>query len=170
MRQEKQYLYNEIEDQMNQTGSVIVTAYQSLQPNTSWKLRSSLKEVGATLEVVKKRIFLKAAKEKQIDVKLDDLTGHIGVIFAGKDVIQSTKALFQFEEENEGMIQPLFAYAEGNFYTASQVKELATLPSESEMRAQFLGLLEAPMAETLSVMQSLLTSVMYCLENKEKSS
>jgi large subunit ribosomal protein L10 len=36
------------------------------------------------------------------------------------------------------------------------------------MRAQFLGLLEAVPAQTLGVMDALLTSVVYCLDNKSK--
>ena len=41
------------------------------------------------------------------------------------------------------------------------------LPAKDEMRAQLLGLFEAPMSQTLSTMESLLTSVMHCLENKK---
>ena len=52
---------------------------------------------------------------------------------------------------------------------AEDVKAISELPSQDEMRAQFVGLLEAPMTQTLSVMQALLTSIMYCLENKAKA-
>ena len=43
---------------------------------------------------------------------------------------------------------------------------MSKLPSKDEMRAQFLGTLEAPMAQTLAVMDALLTSVVHCLNNK----
>ena len=45
---------------------------------------------------------------------------------------------------------------------------LSLTASKDEMRAQFLGLLEAPLAQTLAVMDAVLSSVVYCLDNKSK--
>ncbi len=57
---------------------------------------------------------------------------------------------------------------EGKMYTGADVEKLSNLPSKDEMRAQFLSVLEAPMSQTLAVMEALLTSVVYCLDNKSK--
>ncbi len=170
MRQEKHYLLDEIEGQMKENPSFVVVSYEKMEPNLSWSFRSSLKEVGASLEVVKKRVFFKALEKKEWETTLSDLKGNIGIILSGTDVISASKKIVQFNEGNENLLSPIFAFSENVFYTAEEVKKLAELPSQGEMRAQFLGLLEAPMAQTLSVMQSLLTSVMHCLENKAKSS
>jgi large subunit ribosomal protein L10 len=51
-------------------------------------------------------------------------------------------------------------------YNAADVEIMSQLPSKDVMRAQFLGLLEAPMAQTLAVMEALISSVVYCLDNK----
>jgi large subunit ribosomal protein L10 len=48
------------------------------------------------------------------------------------------------------------------------VELISKLPTLLEMRAQFLGLLEAPMTQTLGTIQAMLTSVIYCLDNKAK--
>ncbi len=170
MRKEKQYLFDEIEGQLEGNSSFVVVSYEKMEPNLSWSFRTSLKEVGADLEVVKKRIFFKVLQKKQIESTLSDLSGSIGVILAGQDVIGASKKVVKFNEENENRIKPIFAFSENVLYTAAEVKKLAELPSQEEMRAQFLGTLQAPMAETLSVIEGLLTSVMYCLENKAKSS
>jgi large subunit ribosomal protein L10 len=53
--------------------------------------------------------------------------------------------------------------------SASDVEQISKLPGKDEMRSQFLGTLEAPLAQTLSVLEALLTSVMYCLENKSQA-
>ena len=52
------------------------------------------------------------------------------------------------------------------FCSASDVEQISKLPSKEEMRAQFLGTLEAPLSQTLGVIEALLTTVMHCLENK----
>ena len=57
---------------------------------------------------------------------------------------------------------------EGRMYAADQMVKLSTLPSKDEMRAQLLATLEAPMAQTLAVMEAVLSSVVYCLQNKSE--
>ena len=52
--------------------------------------------------------------------------------------------------------------------TAADVEAIAKLPNLNEMRAQFLGLLEAPMAQNAQVVHAVLASVLYCLEEKGK--
>ena len=60
----------------------------------------------------------------------------------------------------------LTGYMDGKLYNAEEVKTLSELPSKDELRAQFVGLLEAPMGQTLGVFDALLTSVIHCLNNK----
>ena len=43
---------------------------------------------------------------------------------------------------------------------------ISQLPTKDVMRSQLLGLFEAPMSQTLAVMEALLCSVPHCLENK----
>ncbi|MDN3507859.1 MAG: 50S ribosomal protein L10, partial [Simkaniaceae bacterium] len=45
-------------------------------------------------------------------------------------------------------------------------KMIADLPTKNEMRAQFVGLLEAPMVQVVNVVNALLTSPLHCMENK----
>lgn len=170
MRAEKQYLLEEIQGQVDQVNAWIVTAYDRMEPNVSWAFRRELSRIGASFEVVKKRVFLKILQEKGLEVSLPELQGNIGVILVEKDTLEASKALKQFSQDHEERLKPLFAWWEGVFYSSEQVRQLAELPSKDEMRAQFLGLLQAPMSQSLSVMQGLLTSVLYCLDNKAKIS
>ncbi len=94
------------------------------------------------------------------------LQGHIAVVFANEDPVQTTKAIFQFCQENEEVLEVIGGRFEGAICSAQDVEQISKLPSKDEMRAQFLGTLEAPLAQTLAVMDALLTSVMHCLENK----
>ncbi|MGD2168730.1 MAG: 50S ribosomal protein L10 [Chlamydiota bacterium] len=168
MRSEKQLLLDEIKDKIQSSNAMIVTNYQAFTPNVSWDFRDRLRGLNGSYEIVKKRVFIKAAEECGMEVDLKDLDGHIGVLFAETEPVEPAKFLFQFNKENGAELKVLFGKFDGQTYSSEDVEKLSKLPGMQDMRAQFIGLLEAPMSQTLSVMQSLLTSVMYCLQNKSE--
>lgn len=168
MRQEKQLLLDQVKELIEERKSFVIMRYFGLKANAAAKFRRQIGELGGEVEFVKKRILVKAAQEAGIELSVKALTGHVGIVFAGIDAVQTTKAVFQLKKETEQAVDVLGGYFDGNIYNANDVETLSKLPSKDEMRAQFLGTLEAPMAQTAAVMQSLLTCILYCLENKAK--
>jgi large subunit ribosomal protein L10 len=96
------------------------------------------------------------------------LPGHIGVLFVSKDLLEATKAVLKFSDDNDSCMQLLGAQMDGYLISKEDVQTLSKIPPKNELRAQFLGLLQAPMAETLGVMDALLASVLHCVNNKSK--
>lgn len=169
MRKEKQLLLDEIKDMMDRSSSLVVTRYQKMTPNLFYDFRVRLGDAGGDFEVVSKRILVKAAEKANIRLDYKTLQGHIGVMFSYGDPIQTTKELVKFLDENQETFEVILGQFEGKICSAEDVSAIAKLPSQDEMRSQFLATLEAPMSQTLSTMESLLTSVIYCLENKSSS-
>jgi large subunit ribosomal protein L10 len=166
MRQEKQLLLNEIKDKIAGSKALMLTSYKQLAPNKSAEFRLNLSKIGGSLEVVKKRVLVKAAQAANVELDPALLQGHIAVIFADQDPIQMTKAVYQFRQENEDLLEVIGGRFEGTICSAADMEQISKLPGKDEMRAQFLGTLEAPMSQTLAVIEALLTSVMHCLGNK----
>src|SRR5689334_22137973 len=168
MRAEKQLLLDEIQEKIGQANALVLTSYQKLEPNTAASFRNDLRKQGGGVGIIRKRILAKAAKASGFELDLDALQGHIAVIFISGDPVGTTKSIFQFAKENEGILTVLGGRFDGKLCTAADVEAISELPSRDELRAQFLGLLEAPMSQTLASIEALLTSVLYCLENKSK--
>ncbi|WP_068469693.1 50S ribosomal protein L10 [Candidatus Protochlamydia phocaeensis] len=170
MRPEKELLKQEIKDKIERSPSFVIMHYAGLTANMANDFRRQIGKMGGDIEVVRKRVLLKAAEDAGIELDLSTLTGHIGLVFLGQDPIETTKMVFKFSQEREKAIQVLGGRFDGQLYAAADVEKLSTLPSKNEMRAQFLSTLEAPMAQTLAVVEALLASVAYCLDNKAKQS
>ncbi len=168
MRKEKQLLLDEVKDQIEQDGSFIIMRYAKLSANKLGELRREIGKMGGNVEVMRKRILLRASREAGIELDSVDLAGHIGVVYGGNDPLETTKFVYKFSQQNEKAIEVVGGRFEGQLYKAADVAMLSQLPSKDEMRAQFLGLLEAPMAQTLAVMEAIMSSVIYCLDNKVK--
>jgi len=167
---EKQLLLDEIKEKIDQSKALFLASYQKLSPNMTAGFRNTLRTQKASMEVVRKRILLKAAEAAGIQLDPSTLEGHIAVIFADDDPVATTKLIFSFSRENENTLKILGGLLEGKFCSGSDIELISQLPGKDEMRAQFLGLLEAPMSQTLAVVEALLSSVMHCLENKVQKS
>lgn len=168
MRQEKQLLLDEVESHIEKTGSFIITSYLGLTANKANEFRSDIAKKGGTVEVVRKRILIKAAQAAGIQIDLSLLDGHISLVFAGPDLLDTAKYVFKFGADNEKVVKVIGGRFEGQLYNAAQMEMLSKLPSKDEMRAQLLSVLQAPMSQTLGVMDAVLSSVVYCLDNKSK--
>jgi large subunit ribosomal protein L10 len=167
MRDEKQLLLNEIKEKIDGSTSMIVARYEKLPPNGSWILRSRLAKSGSLFEVVRKRVFLKAAEMS--GVKLDEsiLKGHIGVVFVNQpDAMEPAKTLVKFSEENAQTLEVLCGQIEGKIVPGAEVVMLSKLPGINEMRAELIALLVSPMSHTLSVMEAAISGPLSVIEQK----
>lgn len=168
MREEKQLLLDEVKDQIEEYSNFTIVQYSGVNANTMSSFRTDIAKLGGEVQMVRKRILAKAAAAQGIELDLAALPGHIGVIFSGTDPIETVKAVFGFANEKSYDVQVLAGRLDGQLYNAADVEALSKLPGKDEMRAQLLGLFEAPMSQTVAVINALLASVPYCLENKSK--
>lgn len=168
MREEKQLLLDEIKEKIEDSKGFVALNYQNFTADRTREFRSLMAEVGGEFEVVKKRVFIKAAESVGIQIDPETLKGHVGIVFAREETTPIVKGSVKYGEDNEQAVTVLGGHIDGVVCTAEDVEAIAKLPSLQEMRAQFLGLLEAPMAQTAQVLQAALTSVLYCLEEKGK--
>jgi large subunit ribosomal protein L10 len=168
MRPEKQFLLDDMKNRMDRSKGFILARYVKMDSNLSAQFRTSLYQSGSDFEVIRKTILVKAALSAGYAIEDFILDGHIGIIFADIDLLQTSKVVFKFKTENRDVLEIVGGRYEGRLYSAKDVEELSKLPSMDEMRAQFLSVLEAAPAHVLSVMEALLTSVGYCLDNKSK--
>jgi len=170
MRSEKQFLLEEVKEMIDRHQSFVIMQYSRMSANKANDFRCQIAEVGGDVQMINKRILVKAAKESGIELDLAALPGHIGLVFTGEDPIPAAKAVVQLCKESNQGISILGGRFEGQLFPGQQVEELSKLPGKDGMRSQLLAVLEAPMQQTVGVMNSLLCSVIYCLEEKSKKS
>lgn len=168
MRQEKQLLLDEVQGHIKMSESFLIMRYKGLSANKANEFRGDISKKGGIVEVVRKRILVKAAQAAGIEIDLDTLEGHISLVFGGKDPLETAKFVYKFSQDNDKAVEVIGGRFEGQLYNAAEMETLSKLPSKDEMRAQLLSVLQAPMSQTLGVMDAVLSSVVYCLDNKSK--
>lgn len=168
MREEKQLLLDEIKEKIEESSGFVALNYQNFKSARARLFRDKMTEIGGEFEVVRKRVFIKAAESIGLRFDIEKLQGHVGIIFAHGDATPVIKGVVKFGEDNDKAVTVLGGHIEGVVCSAEDVEAIAKLPGIREMRAQIVGLLEAPMAQTVQAFQAILTGVLYCLEEKGK--
>lgn len=166
MRKEKQFLLDEIKDQLIASNDFVITSYRGIDPNTVADFRMSIVDSGGLFCVVKKRVFLRAAEEAGITIDKEMLKGHIGIVYSSEDTVATTKAVYKFKKENDELLDVLGGLFEGKLCSPSDLKEISALSSQEQMRAEFLGALEAPLSGVVSVMEAAMSEVVSCMDQQ----
>ncbi len=166
MRAEKKLLLEEIKSYLKAAPAFVLMGYHKMDPNITADFRNDVAETGGGFYVVKKRIFLKAANELGIALKKEMLEGHLGFVYSGEDTVSIAKTVYKYKKSHEDMITILGGSFEGKICSSEDVKAISELSNKNEMRAQVLGVLEAPMSEMISLIEALLTSVIHCIDQK----
>jgi large subunit ribosomal protein L10 len=165
MSAEKQALLDEVKEKIDLEDGFILASYDKLSANAVAGMRESFIKAGGDMFIVKKRIFAKAASEKKVEYSLDELEGHVFLAMAKGNFPAMAKEVFKAVKSTKA-VKVLGGYFEEKKCAASEVEQISNLPSLDEMRAQIIGLLEAPMSQSLATIDAVLSSVMHCIDNK----
>lgn len=170
MKKEKQLLLEEVKEQIEKSGSFIVTGYQNLTGEKAFEFRRVLDKTGGYFEVIRKRLLIEAARQIGVEFKAEELPGHVGVILGSVDPLEATKAIATFANENENTLTLLGGFIDQQKVSQKDAQRLATLPGKEELRAQIIGLFVAPMTGVLGTMEAVLGDVVSCIDSKAKQS
>jgi large subunit ribosomal protein L10 len=135
------------------SGAVVVTHYMGLTVAEMTDLRGRLRKEGASLKVVKNTLVQKA---------LDGVAGEAGdalfrgpvAIAYGPDAVSAAKVVTQYAKDNDKFTVVGGLLGQTTVLDLKAVSALATLPSLDQIRAQLIGLLNAPATKVAGVLQA----------------
>jgi large subunit ribosomal protein L10 len=148
----KRELVGTLNEVFANTGVVVVAHYAGLTVADMQKLRSQMKQVGATVKVAKNRIA-KIALEGTDVASIGTLLKGPTLLAYSSDPVAATKVAVDFAKANDKLV--ILGGAMGKTaLNADAVKALATLPSLDELRAKLVGLIQAPATKIASVVNA----------------
>jgi large subunit ribosomal protein L10 len=166
MIKEKEQLLEEVKALVQKSNGFIVTQYKNVSANKLAGFRSEFHKLSSQLFITKKRLFLKALEGSSVKFTRDQFNGNIAIVLVDDKFIETTKVVYNFIDESKDQLAVIGGLFEGAQCDADTLQRISVLPSQDEMRAQFLGLLEAPASQTLGVFTAILSSVISCMDQK----
>ena len=135
------------------SGAVVVTHYMGLTVAEMTDLRLRLRKEGAAFQVVKNTLVQKALEGAAGEAGDALFKGPVGIAY-GPDPVSAAKVVAQYAKENDKFSIVGGILGQTTVLDQKAVQSLATLPSLDQIRAQLIGLVQAPATKIAGVLQA----------------
>ena len=143
--------------------AIFLASYTGLTVSQMEKVRRTLRQENADLEVLRNALFTIAAKQAGQGAVASALQGATLAVFCKGDPTSPAKSLANLSKEYEGL--KVYGGTLGTrLLTAEDVAALANLPEREVLLAQVLGGLQAPISGFVGVLSGVLQSFLYVLK------
>ena len=164
----KQAVVAQLKEQLESAKGVVLTSYKGLTGAQDTELRRELREAGVSYHVVKNTMLRIAAKEAGIEGIEEHLEGTTAFAFSTEDAVAPAKVICGFIKKNKledaEVLTVKVGMVEGKVIGVDEVKALAALPSREELIAKLLGSMNAPISNTVNVLQGVIRNAVYVLD------
>ncbi len=164
----KQAVVAQLKEQFESAKGVVLTSYKGLTVAQDTELRRELREAGVSYHVVKNTMLRIAAKEAGIEGIEEHLEGTTAFAFSSEDAVAPAKVICGFIKKNKledaEVLTVKVGMVEGKVIGVDEVKALAALPSREELIAKLLGSMNAPISNTVNVLQGVIRNAVYVLD------
>lgn len=136
LRAQKVDLVAKLTEELQNSRVALVFAYTALNMKANNTLRTRAFEGGAKVKMISNTLL--AIILKNIGKELEIPQKTLALAYGFNDEVVAAKTLVEFAKETE-TLEVLGGWVDGNFFDASQVKTLATLPNKETLQAQLVG-------------------------------
>lgn len=152
-KERKDELVAQYKQMIEESRAIFLTSYVGMSVKEMEALRTKIMEANGSISVTKNTLLSVALQESDIEAGRELLEGQLATSFAFGEVPTLAKVLVDQAKANEKL-----AIAGGilgnKTLTASEIEDLAKLPSLDQLRAQIVGLIGSPAQGLASVVAS----------------
>jgi large subunit ribosomal protein L10 len=142
-KERKDEVLSQYADWMKRSQAVILVEYTGVRMKDLDNIRAKIRESGGEFHVVKNTLARRAFADNGMQFPSDYLVKSTAISFAFNDPALTAKALADATKGNE-FVKVKGGFMSGQSLNAAQVKALADMPPLPVVRAQLLGILQAP--------------------------
>ena len=162
-RDKKNEVVSALSDSFSRAKIAVVAEYRGLKVSELEKLRKSLREQDAQIQVAKNTLLRIAVKDTPYDNLSDAFSGTTAVAIGFTEPVGPAKVLAAFAKEYSAAFTIRGAGLEGNRISADDLLALSKLPSREVLLAKLLGTMAAVPTSFVRVLNALPQNFMYAL-------
>jgi large subunit ribosomal protein L10 len=128
---------------LKKSQAVILVEYTGAKMKDLDSIRAKIREAGGEFHILKNTLARRAFADSGMDLPKDFLVKSTAVSFAFTDPASTAKALTE-ATKGKDFVKVKGGFMSGQALSAAQVKALSDMPPLPVVRAQLLGVLQAP--------------------------
>ena len=150
-REKKEKLVEQYVEQLKSSEAIIITDYRSLTVPDLQELRAEIRKAEGSFSVIKNTLIRRALEESGFSIPEELLKGPVGVGFCSNNIPGVAKAITNFAKDHEALVVKGGLMGGNRIIDETAIKNLASLPPIEVLRAQILGLINAPASQLVGV-------------------
>ncbi|MCK6619285.1 MAG: 50S ribosomal protein L10 [Calditrichaceae bacterium] len=167
---QKEAIVKEITEKFSSARSIFLADFTGVNGNTITELRKGFRESKIEYRVVKNTLAKLSFDNAGIQGMEQYLEGVNSYLISYDDPAMPIKVVEKYKKELEGKFALKAAFFEGQIVKTEQMAALAKLPGKQELRAQILGMLQAPLSKLVGVVKAPMRNVVGVLKAYEAKS
>ena len=152
-REQKAAEVSELTEQIGKASNAFLIDFKGITVPQVTELRKQVRQTNSGYVVVKNTLALIALKDSPIINMKEQFTGPTAIAFNATDAVVLAKALTKFAKDVPAVAFK-GALLNGQVVPASEIQNIANLPSREELVAKLLYLLQSPIRGLVTVLQA----------------
>jgi large subunit ribosomal protein L10 len=166
-REEKAAVISEFSDGIGQATNAFLIDFKGITVPQVTELRRQVRESGSSYVVVKNTLALIAVKDSPLTQIKDQFSGMTAVAYNTTDAVILAKALTKFAKDVPA-VQFKGALLNGQIVPATEIQNIANLPSREELVSKLLYLMQHPIRGLVTVLQANIRNLAVVLDQVAK--
>jgi len=165
--QKKIELIDEFSQKFKESKSIFLTDFSGINVARTTQLRCSFRKSNVEYRILKNTLAKRSLKNAGIEGLDELLSGMTAFAFSSTDAIAPIKVIKEFnkaQEKDKSTLVIKGCIFEGRILGPEKVEALATLPSREVLLAQFVGMLQSPLAKLVGTLKGASQKLLVALE------
>ena len=161
-RAQKEEIVVDLVSRLDRMKAAVFVNYQGIKVLEVEDLRRRLHAHKIEYLVVKNTLMRLALEKSKIGIKINKMSGQIGVLLSYEDEVRAAKIVAEFAREHPTM-KLRAGFLAGEMIDQAKVIELSKLPSEEELLARVVGSINAPISNFVGVLRAEVASIVHVI-------
>jgi len=142
----KKELVEKVSEALKKSKSVVFVNFHNLVVADDMAMRRALRKEGVGYMVVRKTLAKIALNEAKIEGTMPEFVGELAMVY-GEDLTTPAREFYAFQKKYKDSVKIVGGVFEGRYMTAVEMTEIAAIPSQKTLYAQFVNIINSPIQQ-----------------------
>jgi large subunit ribosomal protein L10 len=153
-RETKQKDLAALQESLQNSKSAVLVSFSGLTVSKDQEFRNSIREAGASYQVVKNTLARIAVKGTQFEDATEHFKGVTAIAWTQNDPVVLSKAVSKFLKDNADVYNYKTGVVDGKVIDFAQLQTIANLPSKEELMSKLLFVINSAATGIVSVINA----------------